>query len=93
MSRPPITRLEDVPNIGAAIAATLRRAGVRTPAALARRDPYALFETLCARAGRRLDPCLLAVCIAATRFMNGGPARPWWAFTKERKAREEKAGR
>jgi hypothetical protein len=35
--------------------------------------------------GQRLDPCLLDTIIAAVRFMGGEEARPWWAYTAERK--------
>ena len=93
MRRSSITRLEDLPNVGPAIAAKLRRVGVRKPSDLAGRDPYVLYDALYTCAGRRLDPCLLDVLIATTRFMNGGPAKPWWAYTKERKARRDIAPR
>jgi hypothetical protein len=93
MKRSTLTRLEELPNIGPAIAATLRRIDVRKPSDLAGRDPYALFDELGARTGRRHDPCLLDVFIAATRFMGGEPAKPWWAYTAGRKAGLEKARR
>jgi hypothetical protein len=87
MKRATLTRLEDLHNIGPAIAATLRRINVRKPSDLVGRDPYALFDELVTRTGWRHDPCLLDVFIAATSFMNGKPAKPWWAYTAERKAR------
>ena len=49
------------------------------------RDPYGLYEELCRVTEQRHDPGLLDTFIAAVRFMAGGPARPWWAFTEERK--------
>lgn len=82
-----VSRLEDIPNVGKAVAATLRRLGIDTPMALVGRDPYALYANLNALTGIRHDPCLLDTFIAATRFMGGEPARPWWAYTAERKAR------
>ena len=85
------TRLEELPNVGPKTAAKLELVGVRTPEDLAGRDPYALFGELCARTGERCDPCLLDVLVAATRFLEGEPARPWWAYTGERKARLEQA--
>jgi GNAT superfamily N-acetyltransferase len=81
-----MTQLEDLPNIGPAIAAKLRRIGIRVPSDLIGRDPYALFGKLRAQDGERHDPCLLDVFISATRFMDGEPARPWWTYTSERKA-------
>jgi hypothetical protein len=90
MKRSTLARLEDLPNIGPAIAATLRRIDVRKPSDLTGRDPYALFEELGARTGQRHDPCVLDTFIAATRFMSGAPAKPWWEYTAERKARHAK---
>jgi len=87
MERATFTQLEELPNIGPAIAAKLRRIDVLEPSDLVGRDPYLLFEELGARTGERHDPCLLDVLIAATRFMGGGPEKPWWAYTAERKAR------
>lgn len=80
-------RLEQVPNIGPAIAAKLRRIGIGTPAELAGREPYALFAELEARSGERHDLCLLDVLIAAQDFLGGAPQRPWWAYTAQRKQR------
>ena len=86
MDRAQITRLEDLPNVGPATAAKLRRIDVREPSDLIGRDPYALYDELNARTGECHDPCLLDVLIAVTRFMSGEPAKPWWAYTAERKA-------
>lgn len=35
--------------------------------------------------GVRHDPCVIDVFLAATRFMGGEPAKPWWHYTAERK--------
>ena len=78
-------RLEQIPNIGPALAADLRILGLLTPAALVGQDPYALYERLARLTGQRQDPCVLDTFIAATRFMAGDPARPWWHYTPERK--------
>lgn len=79
------TRLEQIPNVGPAIAADLRLIGIATPAALAKRDPYAMYRRLCLSTGQRHDPCVIDTFIAAVRFMQGEPARPWWHYTAERK--------
>jgi predicted GIY-YIG superfamily endonuclease len=78
-------RLEDVPNVGPAVAADLRQLGIATPAGLPGRDPYALYDELCRITGRRHDPRLLDTFIAAVRYMEGAPKRPWWTYTAERK--------
>ena len=80
-----MTRLEDLPNIGKSIAADLRGIGICTPAQLGGKDPYALYANLNRATGTRHDPCVLDTFIAAVRFVDGGPARPWWTFTAERK--------
>jgi hypothetical protein len=85
-------RLEDLPNIGPAIAAKLRGIDVREPADLLGRDPYELYEEIEARTGHHHDPCLLDVLISVTRFVAGEPARPWWSYTAERKARLAEKG-
>ena len=85
MDRKNIVRLEDVPNVGPAIAAKLRRIDILEPSDLVGHDPYAMFDELTARTGAQHDPCLLDVFIAATRFMSGEPQKPWWAYTAERK--------
>jgi hypothetical protein len=79
-------RLEDIPNIGPSIADDLRALDIFEPGQLVGQDPYALYHRLCARAGLVLDPCLCDTFIAAVRFMEGGPPRPWWFYTPERKA-------
>jgi predicted GIY-YIG superfamily endonuclease len=91
-----VARLEDIPNVGPAVASDLRRLGITTPAELPGRDPYALYDDLCRVTGRRHDPCLLDTFIAAVRFMEGAPKRPWWKYTAERKrvmAARREAGR
>lgn len=79
------TDLEDLPNIGPAMAADFRLLGITKPADLKSRDPYQLFDDLCRAAGVRHDPCVLDTFIAATRFAGGEPAKPWWHYTAERK--------
>jgi Pathogenicity locus len=84
-SRDDIAGLEDIPNVGPAVAADLRRLGIKSPGELSGRDPYALYDDLCRLTGQRHDPCLLDTFIAAVRFMAGEPKQPWWKYTAERK--------
>lgn len=83
--RSQVVRLTDLPNIGPACAADLRRLGINEPGQLVGRDPYALYDELCVLTQIRHDPCLLDVFISITRFMAGEAPRPWWAYTAERK--------
>jgi len=77
--------LEDLPNVGRSVAADLRRIGVRVPRDLVGRDPYALYDALERATGTRHDPCVLDTFIAAVRYVEGAPARPWWKYTAQRK--------
>ena len=78
--------LEQLPNIGPALAADLRLIGIHAPRELRGRDPFVLYQQLCAATGQRQDPCVLDTFMAATDFMRGGQAAPWWAYTAQRKA-------
>jgi hypothetical protein len=93
--RTDVLRLEDIPNIGKSIAGDFRRLGIQSPDDLPGRDPYSLYDEINRITGKRQDPCLLDTFIAAVRYMEGGPKRPWWKFTAERKktlaAREAQA--
>jgi len=80
-------RLEDIPNIGPSIADDLRTLDIFEPLQLIGKDPYALYRRLAEVTGVVHDPCLCDTFIAAVRFMEGGPSRPWWYYTPERKAR------
>lgn len=80
-------QLEQLPNVGPAIAADLRLLGIHQPRELAQRDAFELYQALCRATGARQDPCVLDTFLAITDFMRGAPARPWWAYTGERKAR------
>lgn len=93
MSRPAKARhagecltLEQVPNIGASLAADLRLIGIREPRQLAGKDAFVLYQKLCVATGTRQDPCVLDTFMAATDFMNGAAAAPWWHYTAQRKA-------
>jgi hypothetical protein len=79
------TALEAIPNIGPSMARDLRSIGIKHPRQLIGRDPHRLYLKLCQHTGSRQDPCVLDTFIAAVRFMEGAPARPWWHYTTERK--------
>lgn len=77
--------LEQLPNVGPALAADLRLIGVLAPRDLRGRDPFVLYQSLCAVTGQRQDPCVLDTFMAVTEFMRGAQAAPWWAYTAQRK--------
>lgn len=80
-----IIRLTDIPNVGPAMARDLRTLGIELPQQLIGLDPLKMFTDLCTLTGKRHDPCVIDVFIAAVRFMEGAPARKWWHYTVERK--------
>lgn len=86
-------RLEQLPNIGPAMAADLRAIGIHHPRELAARDAYALYRALCMHTGKRQDPCVLDTFMAATDFMRGAAPAPWWAYTAQRKRLYGQIGR
>ena len=79
--------LEQLPNIGPALAADLRQIGIAHPQDLRGKDAFVLYQKLCIATGQRHDPCVLDTFMAATDFMRGAPAAPWWAYTAQRKVR------
>lgn len=85
VKRSQVSRLTDLPNVGPATADDLRLLGIRQPRDLAGKSPYELYARLERLTGQRQDPCVLDVFIAVIRFASGGPPRPWWAYTAERK--------
>jgi hypothetical protein len=78
--------LEQLPNIGPALAADLRLLGIEAPRDLRGKDAFVLYQNLCAATGVRQDPCVLDTFMAVTDFMRGAPAAPWWNYTAQRKA-------
>ena len=83
--RKKLQRLEDLPNIGKASAADLRLIGIEHPEQLIEQDAFELYRKLCQITQQRHDPCVIDVFMAAIDFMQGGVARPWWAFSERRK--------
>lgn len=79
--------LEQLPNIGPALAADLRSIGIDSPDQLRGADGFSLYRRLCETTGRRQDPCVLDTFLAITDFMGGAPAAPWWRYTAQRKLR------
>jgi len=85
MSAGDCLQLEQLPNIGPAMAADLRALGIAHPRDLASRDAFVLYQALCSHSGKRQDPCVLDTFMAATDFMRGAAPAPWWAYTAQRK--------
>jgi hypothetical protein len=81
-------RLRTIPNVGPAMANDLIRLGITRLDDLAGRDSDELYRAVCALDGVRHDPWVRDVFAAVVSYPNGEKARPWWAFTPARKARD-----
>jgi len=80
-----VSQLDELPNIGKAIAQNLKLIGIEHPQQLIGKDAYQLHETLGVVTGKRQDACVIDVFLSVITFMEGGDALPWWSFTDERK--------
>ncbi len=88
MSRSEIRNFQDIPNVGKAIEKYFILLGIKEPIELIGMDPYKMYSDLCDVTCKRHDPCVIDVFISAVRYMEGGPYKKWWEFTKERKAKQ-----
>lgn len=81
-------QLQELPNIGPAMADDLLRLGVRSIDDLSRRDPNVLYDRLAEMDGVPHDPCVLDTFAAAIHCARTGESVPWWMFSRKRKAAE-----
>lgn len=86
-NRETVSRLEDLFNIGKAMADDLQSIGIDHPRKLIGKDPFELYEKLSATSGKKHDPCVIDVFMSVIHFMEGGDPLPWWLFTDKRKKR------
>ncbi len=85
MIRKDIKKFQDIPNVGQATEQDFILLGLQQPIDLVNKDPYSMYEDLCKITRQRHDPCVIDVFISAVEYMNGGPPKKWWEFTKDRK--------
>ncbi len=78
-------KLIDIPNIGKSISEDLELIGIKKPLDLKGKDAFKLYNKMCKAMGQKIDPCMIDVLMSAVDFANGGDARKWWHFKKERK--------
>ena len=83
--RTTVSQLDELPNIGKAMAEDLQLVGIVHPIELIGKDPCKLYEKLCAKTEKIHDPCVMDVFMSVVHFMEGGDPLPWWSFTDERK--------
>ena len=79
--------LLSIPNVGPKVAARLHELGIHRLEDLRGADPDDLFARTEVLSREREDPCLLDTYTAIVDVADGKPARPWWAYSRERKAR------
>lgn len=79
-------KLEDIPNVGPATTTDLMILGISQPQQLRGQSAAVLYSALCAKTGRRHDPCVEDVFAAAVHYVDSGESLPWWHFSAIRKA-------
>jgi hypothetical protein len=82
--RKTVSQLEELPNVGKAIAGDLRLIGIQRPQDLVGKSPYDLFDELRRVTGEEHDPCVLDVFLSVVDFMEGGEPAPGWKFSPVR---------
>lgn len=80
-----VSKLEELPNIGKAIASDLRLIGIQKPKDLIGQNPFNLHDKLCIKKEKEIDPCVIDIFMAVINFMEGEEPLPWWKFTEKRK--------
>jgi len=88
--RKTVSNLQDLPNIGKAIAKDLQVIGIEHPQQLSGKNPFNLYEILCKITGKNHDPCVIDVFMSVVDFMEGGEPKFWWEFTQKRKKKLSK---
>jgi Pathogenicity locus len=86
-----LKRLQEIPNVGPAIARRLAELGFDSVASLRGQDPEELFTRTEAVRSTPEDPCLLDTYRAVIAFADTGDARPWHAFSRERLAKDSRS--
>jgi hypothetical protein len=79
-----LKRLQEIPNVGPAVARRLAELGFDGVESLRGQDPEDLFARTEAARGSAEDPCLLDTYRAVIAFADTGDDRPWHAFSRER---------
>ncbi len=83
--------LRDLVSVGPAIERDFILLGVKNVEQLAKQDPEALYQKLCRKVGKRIDPCVLDTFCAAVAQARD-PKLPlerckWWYWSAVRKKR------
>jgi hypothetical protein len=86
--RDALSRLQEIPNVGPAMAGDLVKLGINRLEDAAGKDPDEMYQALCVADGVRHDPCVRDVFAAVVAHADGEPAQPWWVFSRRRKEAE-----
>ena len=82
----PAMTLQDLPNVGPATEKDLLLLGIKKPEDLRGKNHLALYQRLCKLTGKKHDVCVLDVFESIVEVANGAPSRPWWFYSRKRKA-------
>lgn len=80
-----VKKFSDIPNIGPAMIKDFKLMGITEPKHLKNKPGILLYQKLCALTKTRHDPCVLDTFLAVEDFVKGAPAKPWFAYTANRK--------
>ena len=83
--RETVSQLDELPNIGKAIAQDLQLIGIDHPKKLIGKNAFELYRVLCDVSEKRQDLCVIDVFMSVIHFMEGGEPLSWWSFTEQRK--------
>lgn len=77
-----------LPGIGPATVGDLQRLGITRLEQLVGRDPQTLYDALGALDNAPHDICVRDVFESLIAHADGEPLRPWWEFSRRRKAQQ-----
>lgn len=84
-----LKELKQIPGVGSSIAIDLYNLGIRSIEDLKDKDPQVLYDTLCNKAGSKMDRCLLYTFRCAVYFASNTKHDPnllkWWNWKDSRK--------
>jgi hypothetical protein len=88
LTRDAIADLMTIPGVGPKTAADLMDLGIRSVGDLRDRDPEEMYGALCARAGMKIDRCMLYVFRCAVYYASTKEHDPrllkWWNWKDDR---------
>ena len=84
-----LKKLQIIPGIGPKLSKEFFDIGVKSVSDLKGKDPEKLYLKICAKRGRKIDPCVLYVCRSSVYFAETKNPNPeklkWWKWKDNQK--------